>query len=250
MTIQKIAALLESCASDSPKFPPTLLYNEGWLLRLALEWFSAHRLPGHPFACAENARWFSEALLPSPFLSLHHGDPLAEASTHADGVVGHFKIGDPSKTGLALLPHATQLVVLEAKLFSQLSAGVKNAGYFDQAARIVACIAEVLCRADRPAFQMTHLGFYVVVPQSQIEKGIFAEQISRESISDKVAKRVQAYHGAKDTWYREWFQPVLPSIKMGLISWEEIIAEVQEVDPVSAAGLGDFYQRTIAFNAK
>ncbi len=250
MTLQKIFALLESCTSDSAQFPPTLLYNEGWLLRLALDWFSAHRLPNHRFAPSPHARWFSEALLPSSFRSRHQGDPLAEASTHADGVVGHFKIGGPSKTGLALLPDATQLVVVEAKLFSGLSTGVKNAGYFDQAARSVACTAELLCLADRPASQMVHLGYYVVAPQSQIAKGIFAEPLSRESIGGKVAKRVQAYHGAKNSWYRDWFQPLLSSIEIGLVSWEEIIAEVHEVDPASAAGLDNFYQKTIAFNAK
>lgn len=248
MNIQRITALLESCTSDSPKFPPTLLYNEGWLLRLALDWFSNHPVPAHTLTCSENARWFSEALLPSAFLSRHKGDRLAEASTHADGVVGHFQIGGQNKTGLSLLPDATQFVVLEAKLLSGLSAGVNYASYFDQAARSVACIAEVLCRADRHASDMAHLGFYVLAPRAQIQQGTFTEQISRESISNKVAQRVQAYDGAKDKWHREWFQPIFPSIKVGLISWEEIITTVQEYDSVSAAGLEEFYRRAIAFN--
>jgi len=163
-------------------------------------------------------------------------------------VIGHFQIGGQNKTGLSLLPDATQFVVLEAKLLSGLSAGVNYASYFDQAARSVACIAEVLCRADRHASDMAHLGFYVLAPRAQIRQGTFTKQISRESISNKVAQRVQAYDGAKNKWHREWFQPIFPSIKVGLISWEEIITTMQEYDSVSAAGLKEFYRRAIAFN--
>lgn len=242
--IQKITALLESCTSPAPKFPSTLLYNEGWLLRLALDWFSTHPMPDHPLTFSENASWFSEALLPSPFLAQHKGDHLAEAWTHADGVVGHFQIGGKTKRGLSLLTDATQFVVIEAKLLSRLSASVKHALDFDQAARNVACIAEVLCRAGRHPSTMTQLGFYILAPQAQIQKGIFAKQISQESISSKVAQRIQAFEGAKDEWYQTWFQPTLRSIKIGLISWEEIIAIMHECD-LTAAEFEAFYQRSL-----
>lgn len=247
--IQKITALLESCTSPAPKFPPTLLYNEGWLLRLALDWFSTHPVPDHPLTFSGNASWFSEALLPSPFLARYRGDHLAESWTHADGVVGHFQIGGKGKTGLSLLPDATQFVVLEAKLFSGLSASVKHALDFDQVARNVACIIEVLRLTNRRASDMAQLGFYILAPQAQIHKSIFAKQISHESISNKVNQRVQAFEGAKDQWYQTWFQPSLRSIKIGLISWEEIILTVKEIDSVSGAALEEFYQRALAFNA-
>ena len=249
MTIQKITALLESCTSAAPKFPPTLLYNEGWLLRLVLDWFSTHPVPDHPLTCSENAQWFSEALLPSPFLSRYKGDHLAETWTHADGVIGHFQIGGKNRTGLSLVRAATQLVVLEAKLFSGLSVSVKNALYYDQAARNVACIAEVLHRAHRRSVDMTQLGFYLLAPQAQIQKGVFAKQLCPESIRHKVAQRVAAYEGTKEQWHREWLQSTLPALKIGLISWEEIIATVQECDSVAGAGLEAFYQKALMFNS-
>ena len=75
---------------------------------------------------------------------------------HANGVIGHFSIGDEGKADLKLLPEATQFLVLEAKMFSGLSPTVNNARYYDQAARNVACMAEVLCRAERnPSFEGT-----------------------------------------------------------------------------------------------
>ena len=148
MLFDRISILLESCSTENPCFPPTTLYNEGWLLRLVLDWFSTHDIGNHPLNFEKKARWFSEALLPSAFLARRRGDPLAESWTHADGVVGHFVIGAQGKTDLSLLPRATQLLVVEAKMFSELSSGVTKARYFDQAARTVACIAEVFHRAN------------------------------------------------------------------------------------------------------
>ncbi|HEY9707784.1 MAG TPA: hypothetical protein V6D48_06225 [Oculatellaceae cyanobacterium] len=250
MVREKITALLESCAGKSAKFPPTLLYNEGWLLRLVLDWFSSHSVPNHVLAFSENAGWFSEALLPSPFLPRHKGDPLAETWTHADGVIGHFRIGDKRKADISLLPDATQFVVLEAKLMSGLSVGVKHALNFDQAARSVACIAEVLYRANRPAPSMKQLGFYVLAPKGQIEQDIFGEQMSLEAISEKVAQRVHEYDGTKDDWHSIWFQSVRPSIELSLISWEEIIDTVRKSDMTAADGLEEFYQKALKFNAR
>lgn len=52
------------------------------MLRLLLDWLvdceASSIIPVAP-----GARWYSEALLPSPF----RGDSLAESHTHADGVV-------------------------------------------------------------------------------------------------------------------------------------------------------------------
>jgi hypothetical protein len=154
--LESVQSMLRSASSDQPLFPPTLLFNEGWLLRLVLNWFARHSVKDHPLSFAADARWFSEALLSLAFLARHRGDKPAENWMHADGVIGHFSIGDEGKTDLTLLPNATQFLVLEAKMFSGLSSGVTNARYYDQAARNVACMAEVLCRAERnPSFEGT-----------------------------------------------------------------------------------------------
>jgi hypothetical protein len=74
-----IQRMLRAASGGRPLFPPTLLYNEGWLLRLVLDWFSRHDVQGHPLSFGAGARWFSEALLPSAFLARHRGDRLAES---------------------------------------------------------------------------------------------------------------------------------------------------------------------------
>ena len=157
MITGRIKAMLEACEAGDPSFPPNVLFNEGWLLRIILDWFERHGGDRYPLSPLPGARWFSEAWLPSAFLPRYRGDRLAESRTHADGVLGHFTIGDPGTAGLNLLPDARQLVVIEGKLFNRLSAGVKNAPYYDQAARSVACIAEVLRRAGREPEAMDDL---------------------------------------------------------------------------------------------
>ena len=38
--IERVAKLLDRCGDRTSVMPPTELYNEGWLLRVALDWFS------------------------------------------------------------------------------------------------------------------------------------------------------------------------------------------------------------------
>ena len=247
MIFDRIRVLMESCSTKAPLFPPTLLYNEGWLLRLVLDWFSRHKILNHPLSFQKNARWFSEALLPSAFLARHRGDPLAENWTHADGVVGHFTIGNQGKADLSLRQDATQFLVLEAKMFSGLSSGVTNARYFDQAARNVACIADVFRRADIPPRPETQIGFYVLAPNSQIEQGRFSREIKRSSIQQKVERRIQAYDGKKDEWYAEWFQSVFQQMDIQVISWEDIISTIEEYEQEIANSLGNFYRQCMKF---
>jgi hypothetical protein len=147
---KKFFDLLALAGSDQRKFPATELYREGWLLRLILDWFSKNQVDGHPLNFALHSGWYSEARLPSRFLARKRIDDFAEGWTHADGVIGHFEIDHASHARLNLAPEAEQFVVIEAKLFSPLSPGVTKAKYFDQAARSVACIAEVLFQANDP----------------------------------------------------------------------------------------------------
>ena len=152
------------------------------------------------------------------------GDSRAESWTHADGVIGHFVIGNGAKGNLTLHSDANHFVVLEAKMFSKLSAGVKNATYFNQAARNVACIAETLRRAGRQAQELKALGFYILAPASQIEQGLFNEHLTKDSLRTVVDRRVKEYEGTSEEWFSQWFLPVLDRLDIKAISWETLIA--------------------------
>ena len=246
--LRSIQEMLDAASSEWPLFPPTLLYNEGWLLRLILAWFAAHPGRAHPLSFMVAARWFSEALLPSAFLPRSRSDKLAESRTHADGVAGHFQIGQEGKADLQLLPDASQFLVLEAKMFSTLSSGVTNAPYFDQAARNVACIAEVLRRANRPPSALTKLGFYVLAPNQQFKKGLFSRALDKKSILNKTQRRVQAYAGEKDEWFERWFQPTLTTIDIRSLNWESVITTIQSQDPAAGDAIDQFYALCLRFN--
>src|SRR5262249_46382036 len=104
MIVERIKAMLEACEAGTAAFPPTELFRGAWLVRISLDWSARQGGDRSPLAPLPGARWFSQAWLPSAFMSRYRGDRLAEARTHADGVLGHFVIGDPGTAALSLMP--------------------------------------------------------------------------------------------------------------------------------------------------
>ena len=250
MIVERIKAMLEACEDGSAAFPPTELFNEDWLLRIILDWFARQGGDHYPLSPLPGARWFSQAWLPSAFLTRFQGDCLAEARTHADGVLGHFVIGDPGTAALSLAPQAHQFVVLEAKLFARLSAGVRNAPWYDQAARSVACIAESLCRADRHPEEMADLAFLVLAPQARLDDGIFEWDLAFDAIRRKVRRRVEDYAGERDAWFRDWFEPTWRRIEVRSMSWEDLINVIAFHSPSDGQVIDSFYGRCLRFNRR
>ncbi len=246
---ERITELLARAAREDTAFPPTDLYNEGWMLRLVLDWFDRNRTVEHELQFHASASWYSEALLPSAFLARKRGDKLAESWTHADGVIGHFQIGANGSGDLSLQDKATQLIVTEAKMFSKLSAGVTNAKYYNQAARNVACMAEVLHRASSLPSGLESLRFYVVAPEARIDEGVFSDYMGRDSIREIVQQRVSEFEDAeKDEWLEEWFLPTLATADIRCMSWEELLNVIEHHDPEEATGLREFYANCLKFN--
>ena len=240
--------MLEQCSTEDTVFPPTILYNEGWMLRLVLDWFSTLRESDYYFSFPENGKWYSEALLPSPFLPRYRGDKYAESWTHSDGVIGHFEIGRDRNVDLTFSPNGRALKILEAKMFSKLSLGTTHAKYYNQAARNVACIAEILKRANSNPSDISSLAFYVVAPEVQIEEGAFSEFITLDSIKATVECRVNEYDESKEEWYQGWFLPTLERIDLRTISWEEIVSHIQQVDSSFGQALDEFYYLCLKYN--
>ncbi len=208
--------------------------------------FRSRKGPAPTFR-STGCRWYSEALLPSAFLRQSRRDSRAESWTHADGVIGHFNIGNGAKGNLTLHPDANHFVVLEAKMFSKLSSGVKNAPHFDQAARSVACIAEILKRAKRHPDHFASLGFYVVAPASQISCGVFADQLTKASVQSAIKGRIEGYLGEKDEWFSEWLLPVLEKLDIRAICWEDLIDYAVNHD-ADGIQLKEFYKRCLEYN--
>jgi len=246
--MELLSNLINSFDPENPNFRPTELYNESWLVKLMLR--EASNLPDSefPIGFLPESSWFSEALLPSAFGARYQGDPLGESRTNADGVVGHIAIGRQAKADLELDKPVTQFTVVEAKIGSPLSAGTSNARYFDQAARNVACMAEVIARSGASLLDISRLDFVVLAPQSSIEKGTFAKEISPSSIRSKVERRVAEYEGQLDDWYEDTFNPTMDRIKLYSLSWEETIDWIGKRAPDVADDLSRFYGLCLDFS--
>jgi len=249
MVNQRVAELLSKAEGHERVFPATDLYNEGWMLRLVIDWFSRNPQVECDIQFLKGSRWYSEALLPSAFSARQRGDKLAESWTHADGVIGHFEIGKNADGDLTLNEGATQLVVTEAKMFSKLSAGVTNAKYYNQAARNVACIAEIVSRAGIAPALFEDIAFYVVAPRTRIDEGVFSTEMTKDNIRETVQRRVSEYEDqARQQWFEEWFLPTLEAVGLRCITWEELLAVVLEHSEAEGKELSDFYTRCIEFN--
>jgi len=246
--LSRISQLLTACGTSEEVLPATALYNEGWMLRLVLDWFSRRPPTAHPLSFSPDARWYSEARLPSQFLARHRGDPLAESWTHADGVIGHITVGGVRKGELVLLPSATHFVVTEAKLFSELSPGVTHVDYFDQAARSVASMVEVLCRQGQPAPGFQRLAFYVLAPAERIDARVFVDPMSKVGIRDKVERRVLQYEGEKIDWLRRWFAPALDRMEVLCLPWEHLLEHIRLEEPATGEELLEFYHQCLEHN--
>lgn len=245
MIPSRVLDILRS-VGEKPQLPPTIIYNEGWMLRLALEALSHTRISDHPLHFLEGSTWISEASLPTAFRPRQRADKLSESYTHADGVIGHVEV-DPSGRGyLGLSPAATQFVAIEAKMFSPLSAGVRNAPTFHQAARTVACMAELIRRSKRSPSDFENLGFYVLAPQESIDRGTFRLQMSKEHIRVAVEERAATYGGEPSEWYAGSFAPLLDRIRIECLSWEGILATL--LGTADGDELTAFYKNCLKFN--
>lgn len=243
--LDRVCALLQSCATDTPLLPPSAVYNANWLLRLVIDWFSAFGVPGHPLRHAENGRWYADARLPTAFGKRHQGDLLAEKRPRVDAAIGHFAIKD-GKGKLSLDKDARHFVTVLATLNDPLPPGIEGARYFDRAAGCVAGMAEALRHANRFPPDVATLGFYVAAPHTQVLHGVFAEPLSRESLRHKGKQRITAYGTkGKEQWYTEWLKPTIQHIELAALSWESLIDTIRQHDPLSAAALDEFYARCL-----
>jgi len=247
----RIAQLLEQLDGDQRLMPPTLLYNEGWMLRLVLDAGGRGLLPDF---MDNNESWYSEAQLRTPF-GRERG-PMSESNTHPDGVVGDFRVIADTKSGLEVRQDATRLRVFEAKMYSPLSAGIKHARGYDQAARTVACMAYTLQQTGRPPDQFDCIGFYVVAPEEEIRSGIFDAPMAVASIRCRIEERIQQFIGPArqylERWRDNWAWPLLDSLDtrqtLGCLPWEQLIEQLLQNNPREGEELREFYEKCKQYN--
>lgn len=260
MIPDRLLQILRTCESaETARFPPTEIFNEGWMLRLVLDAVQTLNIRNHPLAFCDGAAWYSEARLSSPFRPRARADRLGEGFTNADAVIGHFEFRVETKAGLRLLPGAKQFVVVEAKMFSNLSAGTKNAPTYNQAARNVACMAEAIFHSGRTVGEFDDLGFFILAPAPKRRRDEKLEVlVNPDTIRQAVIDRIAMYElqpRPEAEALREWeaavFLPLLDRLartqRIRVLTWEDSIEAIRDVDPAMGEELGRFYSRCLEF---
>jgi hypothetical protein len=240
--------LISSFDPKAPNFRPTEIYQESWLIKLVLHQASTLKDEDLFLGFLPKRTWYSESQLPTAFKARFRGDPLSESRTNADGAIGQIRIGSKAKVDLELAFGAKQFSVIEAKVGSLLSSGTSNSRYFDQAARNIACMAEVIARAGNDPSSLDRLDFIVLAPKYSIEAGTFSKEMNRGSIRSKVQRRVTEYGGELDDWYSKHFEPTLDALRLHSLSWESVIEWIREEKPEPAEKLLKFYELCLEFN--
>ena len=249
----EILQILEKADKVDSNIPPTLLYNEGWMLRIILQQIKEKKIIDDDLSYPnDDIDWYSEALLPSPFLARTRGDNLSESWTHADGVVGKFKIGKTDTGDLSLKDACDFFYITEAKMYSTLSTGTKNADNYNQAARNISCIAKLIFANKTIQIEnFQKLGFYVILPEDQIKaKPTFSLFTDKENIKTTIMNRLSSYP-TDDIQKREIFDWInlnlnrlIDKLDVKLITWENLIAKSND------NSIKIFYEKCKEYNRK
>ena len=213
---------------DTPKcrFPETLIFNEGWLLRSVLnEWLAGAGRSGFAFLpFPEGVTAYSEGQLYTPFKRGSH----REGNTHVDGIVGDFSIKD-TKSGIELKPDLKYIAAFEAKLYSRLSADVTYAPGYDQVSRTAACLINSILLAGTKDDYSAHL----VVVRAKDNRYIDPAAYSKSHMEQTIASRLEPFKAAEECGdaiepFAAGWKEVLERLKVHFLTWEEVVADIGE----------------------
>jgi hypothetical protein len=262
MIPQRLFQILKFAESnESSHFPLTNVFNEGWMLRLILDAVQTFSINSELRFLA-GSRWYSEALLDSCFQPATKSDPLGEGHAHADAVIGHFDFREETRTGLRLRSCSRQFVVVEAKMFSNLSQGTKNAPTYDQAARNVACMATTIAHSNLRVNDLESVGFFVIAPRLDERHNRNTNLESRvrfDSIRSAVCQRIADYETgnrpetvALRKWEHEYFHPLIDRLcaesRLNVLCWDETLEAIAKVEPSYGVDLKQFYERCLSMS--
>lgn len=223
--------------NKTKKINPTIIYNEGWMVRLLVEYSIRENICLHDIHFEKFENWTSEALISSPFIK---APKLREGYTHVDIAFGDFTINYQER-GELVFNSPKLFGVIEAKMKSDLSQSTSNYKNYNQASRNVACIAKNTLGCKCESY------FIVVAPKSIIDRHQIEKQIDKTFIVDQINSRFNIYD---DEFKKHQKQcEVLNEVKTMTIlsiSYEDWIAEFR--DGKIKKKLESFYSECKAWN--
>lgn len=233
-TIETIKAL----NSLSKGINPTIIYNEGWMIRLLVieSMIQKLKIEGIDFELLAKKKWSSEALIKSPFVTAIINK---EGYTHADIILGDFEVNFENRGEATLQKDNPKILgVIEAKMRSDLSQGTTNAKDYNQASRSVCCLSYMT--KDNPDCEIF---FIVVAPKTKINK--IKNQIEQENIITQIENR---FKHSNVTLEKELIQKQVAKCKILPITYEEWIGKLQNNKEEVKDLLNEFYTKCLCRN--
>lgn len=233
------------CETSDQPVARSEVYNETWMLRLTLAAIHDYE---KDFDCADEVkkaaleatraavrhRWISEGGLEPAFKQ--------EGTTWTDAILGSVKIKNDNKRGIEVDGDDPGITIVEAKIGSELSPGVANSSNYNQAARNIACLSQLIFKSKNLHDKCR---FLVFAPEKgRVESGFIKEE--------NVDRIIRAQYGNTREGYRELFSEdvsnnreefgrIVNSIrgKSSVIFWEEVIMAMKSWENI--AELRAFY---------
>ena len=148
--------------------------------------------------------------------------------------MGDFSVNYEARGEVILDENPEVLGIIEAKMGSNLSQGTSNAkDIYNQASRNVCCLYYVT--KNNPKWE---LFFVVSAPNATIKKHEIERQVKRENILEQIENR---FKHSKET-YKPEIKKQVEKCKLVIISYEEWLAELQNIDVQKM--IGSFYNES------
>ncbi|MDR2651491.1 MAG: hypothetical protein LBC68_04140 [Prevotellaceae bacterium] len=240
-TVELLNKLYENLSPS--KINPTVIFNEGWMTRILVEASIDEKLEIGGIDFSKIKSWTSEALIGSPFVS-KKGNKIekGEGYTHADIILGDFKIDYSNRGEIIMEDNAHILGIIEAKMGSNFSKGTSNAkeGY-NQASRNICCLAYYAIK-NAPDCEIF---FIIAAPQKKLNK--IEEKIKRDLIKDQISERYKTSNITNEDEKEKIIKKV-SECNISSISYEEWIEKIKNQSPKDVSILKKFYDDCISYN--
>ena len=259
-----VNAMSECCCVDKNIESPVAeseVFNETWMLRMILALihdYSGDFVMGNGdvMSTKKNAleqirvtvrrKWISEGGLKPAFTN--------EGTTWTDAILGDIKLSDTSSRGIDVDPHVNNpvgIVVVEAKMGSNISPDISNSNDYNQVARNIACLAKLTMGYES---LYEHSRMVVLVPEGWWKKHKSSKPLSLYSNSrellnhcSEVIKNQDNPQNPKkrskneinsETGFEKAIERIISN--SSFITWDEIIKSINSPE---AKVVDDFYKR-------
>ena len=248
-----VSAMAECCTDSGTPVAKSEVYNETWLLRMVLACIHDYKgdfVTGDAKTkqALEKMRkavckyWISEGGLEPAFEQ--------EGTTWTDAILGNVKIGDNNKRGvdIEIRDSSTGVIIVEAKMGSELASGITNSSNYNQAARNIACLAKLLNNQKISKEIISESAFVVLAPRYKLEE--WKSRTPPQKMIEDAWEIIECQSRTrKKNCDSDTFKSVVKDIINNSIalSWDDVIEAIQPNDTNLFSGfpisfLRDFYK--------